>query len=72
MEALKIGFDNENIFVETTDNKIGQLPLKWFRKLKNASKEQLQKFELWDNNRWIHWEELGEDFSVAGFFDNKK
>ena len=72
MEALKIWFDKENIFVETTDKKIGQLPLKGFKKLKNASEKQLLQFELWDSNRWIHWEALGEDFSVAGFFDFKK
>jgi Protein of unknown function (DUF2442) len=68
MKAKKIGFDNTSIWVETTEEKIGSLSLKAFKKLANATKEQLLKFELWNDNQWIHWEEIGEDLSVEGFF----
>jgi hypothetical protein len=30
MEIKKIWFDNKTIFVETNENKIGQMPLEWF------------------------------------------
>ena len=72
MEAKKIWFDKENIFVETTNNKIGKMPLKWFPKLLNAENSELLNFELWSDNSWIHWENLGEDLSVEGFISFKK
>ncbi len=68
MEATKIWFDSKYIFVETIENKIGKMPLEWFPKLLNAKKEDLENFELWSDNSWIHWENIGEDLSVEGFF----
>ena len=72
MEAKKIWFDNEFIFVETTDRKIGKMPLEWFPRLKNSKIEELEKYELWADNTWIHWETIGEDLSVEGFFSFNK
>lgn len=72
MKAKKIWFDNEFIHVETTENKTGKMPLKWFKRLENAKTEELELFELWDEGSWIHWELLGEDLSVEGFFTFNK
>ena len=44
------------------------MPLEWFKRLKNATLLELEQDESWDENSWIHWEKLGEDLSVAGFF----
>ena len=44
------------------------MPLPWFPRLLNANKEELDKFELWADNTWIHWEGISEDLSVEGFF----
>ncbi len=72
MEAKKIWFDELNIYVETNENKIANMPLAWFPRLSNASQADRNKFELWAGNSWIHWEDLGEDLSVDGFFTFKK
>lgn len=72
MKAKKIWFDKDFIHVETTENKIGKMPLKWFKRLEHAKKEALEQFELWNEGRWIHWELLGEDLSVEGFFTFNK
>jgi hypothetical protein len=72
MEAKKIWFDNEFIFVETNDNRIGKMPLEWFPRLKNSTIEELEAYELWADNSWIHWESIGEDLSVEGFFSFNK
>jgi len=48
------------------------MPLEWFPRLKNATITQLEQFELWSDNSWIHWEVLGEDLSVEGFFKFRK
>ena len=68
MQVQKIWFDKQYIFVETNENKIGKMPLNWFPNLLNATENQLQQYELWANNTWIHWENLKEDLSVDGFF----
>ncbi len=72
MTAKKVWFKNECIFVETTDNIIEIMPLSWFKRLKNASEQDLLDFELWDDNSWIQLEKLGEDLSVDDFFTFKK
>ena len=48
--------------METTENTIGKMPLIWFPRLKKANEAALQQFELWADNTWIHWEDIGEDF----------
>jgi hypothetical protein len=68
MSAKKIWFDADFIYVETTENKIGKMPLSWFSKLQTATPQQLHSFKLWADNSWIHWEQLGEDLSVEVFF----
>jgi hypothetical protein len=72
MEAKRVWFDKDFIYVETTENAIGKMPLVWFPRLKNASEAALQQFELWADNTWIHWEDIGEDLSVEGFFSFRK
>ena len=72
MKANKIWFDANFIYVETTENKEAKMPLAWFPRLKKATSEDLQKFELWADGSWIHWEDIGEDLSVEGFFTFKK
>jgi hypothetical protein len=72
MEAKRVWFDKDFIYVETTENTIGKMPLVWFPRLKKASEAELQQFELWADNTWIHWEDIGEDLSVEGFFNFKK
>lgn len=68
MKAKKIWFDTHFIWVETSDNQVGKMPIQAFKKLANATEKQLLAFELWNDNQWIHWEEIGEDLSVDGFF----
>ena len=72
MKAKKIWFDKDFIYVETTENKTGKMPLKWFKRLENAKTEALEQFELWDEGSWNQWEILGEDLSVEGFFTFSK
>ncbi len=38
---------------------------------KNASEKELLDFEIWSERSWIHWENIGEDLSVEGFFTFK-
>ena len=38
-------------------------PLAWFPRLLKGSQEQREKYELWRDGKWLHWEQLDEDFS---------
>lgn len=42
-----------------------------FKLLKNASKEQLLKYELINNGIGVHWPDLDEDLSLKGFLQNE-
>lgn len=68
MKAIKVWFDDEFIHVETHEHQLGKMPLKWFPSFENKTLEEKQEYELWDNGKWIHWEKIGEDLSVEGFF----
>ena len=70
--AQKIWFDPEHIFALLNDGRIVGMPLAWFPRLQKASEQQREKFELFDNGKWIHWEQLNEDLSAAGFISFKK
>ncbi len=72
MEAIKVWFDATYIYVETTEKNIGKMPLMWFPRLQKATSRELEEFELWAEGSWIHWESIGEDLSVEGFFTFKK
>lgn len=71
LSAKKIWFSEHQIFVELSDGRIADMPLKSFPRLQNASAEQRLQFELWDNGNWIHWENLNEDLSAEGFLTFK-
>lgn len=69
MKAVKVWFDDENIFIKTELGHIVGNPLKWFPKLLNATPEQRNSFRL--GKYGIHWSELDEDLSYEGFFTYK-
>ena len=72
LTAQKIWFDSERIFAVLNNGKIVGMPLSWFPRLQKASSAQLNKYELWNDGKWIHWEELDEDISAEGFLSFTK
>ena len=69
--ANKVWFTNKEIFVELDDGRQASLPLKQFPLLDNATLKQRKNFELIGTGYAIHWLDIDEDLSVAGFFENK-
>jgi len=70
MKAEKIWFDDRRIYLTTDTGATGSLPLKGFPRLYNATPEQRERYTL--SAMGIHWEELDEDLSFAGFFDREE
>jgi hypothetical protein len=60
----KIWFDEQTLWLELNDARILGTPLAWFPRLVEASKQDLEKYEL--SPFGIHWEHLNEDISVDG------
>jgi hypothetical protein len=59
-----VSFDKERMYVELSDGRTLGIPLSWFPRLQDATREQFEKYEL--SPCGLHWEELDEDISVAG------
>ena len=59
-----------DIFVELEDGRQTCLPIKDFPILFNASSEEREKFKIIDGYA-LHWPDLGEDLSIAGFFERE-
>jgi hypothetical protein len=67
--AIKAWVDNDNIYVKLDDGKESFLPINRFRLLANATTAHLNNIEIIDGYA-LHWPDLDEDLSVAGFFEN--
>jgi len=63
---INVWFEDDKIFIQTSNGEKRSHPLSWFPKLQKASKEVLESFTL--SPFGIHWEKLDEDLSFGGFF----
>lgn len=64
--AVRAWVEGRTIFVELTDGRIVGFPASRFRRLKQASDEQLRGVSLEVNGYALRWEELDEDVTVPG------
>jgi hypothetical protein len=69
-KAVKVWFTPTDIHVQLVNGESASLPLQLFPLLHNATKEQLEKVEIIKGYA-LHWPNLGEDLSVAGFFEQQ-
>ncbi len=66
--ATKAWIANNEIHVQLIDGRVAKLGISNFPLLANANEKQLNKFEIIKGYA-LHWPELGEDLSIAGFFE---
>ena len=64
--ADKVWFDEVSLHVILADGREVSVPLEWFPSLRDATKDQREKWSLIGKGIGIHWEEIDEDLSVAG------
>ena len=69
MKAKRVWFDGERIYIETDDGRTLWQSILYYQRLKNATEEQRNDYEL--GAFGIHWEEIDEDLSFEGFFRQK-
>lgn len=65
MKISKLWFEDEKIFILTEDGHTLWQSLLWYPRLKNATKEQRNDYEIDDCG--IRWENIDEDMSLESF-----
>lgn len=65
MKIKKIWFADNRIYGETTDGKIVWQSLLYYKRLRNATPQQRENYEMDDEG--IYWEDLDEDISFESF-----
>jgi hypothetical protein len=64
--ALRVWVENRMVFLELTDGRIVGFPANRFRRLRDATAEQLKEVTLELNGYALRWETLDEDITVPG------
>jgi hypothetical protein len=64
--ALRVWVEGRMVFLELTDGRIVGFPANRFKRLRDASAEQLGKVTLELDGYALRWEELDEDITVPG------
>jgi len=68
-EIKKIWIEDDAIHIESKDGRHAKECFCNYRRLKNATDDQRQKYQI--NEYGLYWPELDEDLSFAGFFKNR-
>ena len=69
---LSLEIRKEEIKANLSDSRSIIIPIVWFKRLRNATSEQLNKYEISPAGCAIHWEELDEDISIKSFTNGLK
>ena len=64
VSAIKVRFDEDNMWVDLSDGRVLGVPLAWFPRLLEA--DPLQREQVRISSRGLHWDSLDEDISIAG------
>lgn len=62
--AVEVSCTNDSLNVVLADGREISVPLVWFPRLQNATKEERREWRLIGGGIGIHWEAIDEDISV--------
>jgi hypothetical protein len=68
-KAVNIFFEDNKLIVNLEDGREVAVPLEWFPRLRNATREQLENWRLIGNGEGIYWEEIDEDVLVENLLN---
>jgi len=66
-EIMAVECQNQQLTATLSDGRIVSIPTVWFKRLREATSEQLKKLEILPDGYGITWPELDEDISVKAF-----
>ena len=64
--ALRAWIEDRKVFIELHDGRIFGFPAARFRRLRDASDDQLKKVSIELGGAALRWEEIDEDITVRG------
>jgi Protein of unknown function (DUF2442) len=67
--AIRVSFVDAVLEVALSDGREVRVPLEWFPQLRDASREQIQNWQIIGDGVGIHWPDLDEDLSVRGLLE---
>ena len=70
--ATKVEFTEQFIHLFLDDGRQIKTPLRFYPRLSQATKTELQDYRLLGNGTGIHWESLNEDLSVDSIIEGRK
>ena len=63
VSAIRVRFDEDNMWVDLSDGRTLGVPLAWFPRLLSGTAEQRENVRI--SSRGLHWESLDEDISIS-------
>ena len=64
--AQNVSVTDDSLVVDLDDGRTISVPLAWFPRLLNGSREERNNWRLIGRGDGIHWPELDEDISIEG------
>ena len=64
--AVDVATDDDNLTVDLADGRRLTVPLAWFPRLLQASRNQRRNWRFIGDGHGIHWPDVDEDLSVSG------
>lgn len=66
-DILKVECQEESITVYLSDNRVISIPKTWYKSLREATPQQLSKYEILPRKKSIYFPELEEYLSIKSF-----
>jgi len=70
--AQSVTVTEDMLTVDLSDGRTISVPLGWFPRLVQGSREERERWRLIGRGSGIHWEDLDEDISVLGLLAGRK
>ncbi len=70
--AQKVVFTEDSFIVYLNDGRSISVPLVWYPRLFNATRQELENYELIGDGEGIHWPDLDEDMSIEGILAGRR
>jgi len=67
-----VWFENERIYILSSDDKVYSRPLEAFPLLKDATESQRKRYTLEMRGEALRWAELDEDIHISSFHDTEE
>lgn len=67
LSIIKLSVENDMLIATISDGRIVSIPVVWFPRLRGASQDKLNHFEISPSGYGIHWPDLDEDISIKSF-----